>query len=106
MSVDNIWPVISESTIQFMVHAVIESRRFAKISNFHASFLKQAVEVAFLASPERNDCCFIPLTVQSRHDVNCHALGTTGAQQRNDMKHFDLVHERIFVYRFEKALLE
>jgi len=93
MSVDNIRPVISESTMQSVVHAVIESRRFAKILNFHASFLKQAVEVAFLAPPERNDCSFISPRIQSCHDVNRDTLGATRVQRRNDMEHSNLLHD-------------
>jgi hypothetical protein len=90
---DNIRPVISKGAMQSEVHAVIESRGFAKISNFHASFLKQAVEVAFLAPPERNDCRLISLRIQSCHDVNRHALGAAGVQRRKNMNHSNLFHD-------------
>ena len=106
MGVNNIRSAVFEDTMQSPVHTVIKSRPFAQVSDLYPSLFQHTVEVAFQPPPERDDYGLIPLTVQSRHDVNCQALRTAGAQQRNDMKHFDFVHEQRFVYRFEMALLE
>jgi len=93
VGVHNIRSVISESAMQSEVHAVVESRRLAKISDFHAGFVKQTVKVASLTPPERNDCCLISLRIQSCHDVNRYALGATGVQRRNNMEHSNLLHD-------------
>src|SRR5882672_9154788 len=89
---DNFRPIFPENTMQSGVHAVIESRPFAQVSNLYPSLIQQTVEVASQPPRERNDCCFIPLTVQSFHDMNRDALGATGAEHWNDMDHFDLFH--------------
>ena len=92
MSVDNIWPAFSESSMYSRIHAVIESRAFAQVSNFYPSLVQQTIQVAFQPTGVGNDDRFIALTVQSSHDMNCHALGAAGAQHRNDMNHFDFIH--------------
>jgi hypothetical protein len=79
MSVDNIWPVFSESSMYSRIHAVVESRTFAQISNFHPSLVQQTIQVAFQATGVGNDHRFIALTVQSSHDMNRNALSATGA---------------------------
>ncbi len=75
--------------MQSGVHAVIESRLFAQVSNFYPSLLQQTVEVTSQPSCERNNYGFISLAVQSSHDMNRHALGATGAERRNDMGYFN-----------------
>jgi hypothetical protein len=79
VSVDNVRPALSENRGQSVVHAVIESRPFAKVSDLYASLVQQTVEVTTQSASERNDSWFITLTVQASRDMNCHALGTTGA---------------------------
>src|SRR5260370_33095047 len=93
MSVDNVRPALFENRWQSIVHAVIESRVFAQISDFYASLFQQTIEVATQPARERNDCWFKALTVQTFHDMNRHALGATGAQHRNDMDDFNLLHD-------------
>ena len=92
MSVDNIWPAFSESSMYSRIHAVIESRAFAQVSNFYPSLVQQTIQVAFQPIGVGNDDRFIALTVQSSHDMNRYALGAAGAQHRNDMNHFNFVH--------------
>ena len=92
MSVDNIWPVLSESSMYSRIHAVIESRAFAEVSNFYPSLVQQTIEVACQSASVGNDGWFITLTVQSLYDMNRHALGAAGAQHRNEMNYFDFVH--------------
>jgi hypothetical protein len=77
MGVDNIRTTISESTMQSIEHSIIEARPFAQVPDLYAGLFQQAVEVAF--QTPRDDYGFIPLTVQSRHDVNRHALSAAGA---------------------------
>src|SRR6266567_1419128 len=92
MSMDNVRPAFFENRWQSVVHAVIESRPFAQVPHFYPILLKQAVQIATQPTCVRNDCWLITLTVQSPHDMNRYALGTTGAEHRNDMDHFDLLH--------------
>src|SRR6266404_3900545 len=72
---------------------VIESGRFAQVSNLYPILFDQTVEVAFHPPPERNDHCFVTVAAQSPHDMNRHALSTTWAQVRNNMDDFNLVHD-------------
>jgi len=79
MSVHNIRSVFSESSMYSRVHAVIESRSFAQVSNFYPSLVQQMIEVAFQPTGVGNDDRFIALTIQSSYDMNRHALGAAGA---------------------------
>ena len=81
-----------ENRWQPVVHAVVESRPFAQIVHFDLSFLQQPVEIATQTARVRNDYWLITLAVQAHNDVNRYTLGTTGAQHRNDMDYFNLLH--------------
>ena len=93
MGVNNIRTAGSENTMQPGVHAVIESRMFAQVSDFHSSLFQQPVELALQPAAKRDDHWLKRLTVQSRHDVNRHALRAARAQHRNNMEHFNFLHD-------------
>src|SRR5579859_621452 len=93
MGVDYVRLALIELGGQSEVHAVIESRPFSQVSNFHPGLVQQSVEIAVHAIREGNDNWFKSPAIQASCDVNGDALGPTRAEHRNNMYHSNFIHD-------------